>query len=486
MLGPARFRFLNEERDVSGREAWNLEDARRLWLYNLHYFDDLNASDAHRRESWHRHLIERWVVENPPGEGPGWEPYPVSLRIVNWVKWGLGGKRLTELAVCSLAIQARYLTDRLEFHLLGNHLFANAKALVFAGLFFDGDEARSWLRTGLEILRTQLPEQVLQDGGHFERSPMYHALALEDVLDLINVSGRYPGRVSAEVMAIWRDAAARMLHWLRSMCHPDGEIALFNDAAFGIAASLDALEAYAARLGAVGAPVSRPIANLADSGYVRAEVGPAVAFLDVAPIGPDYLPGHAHADTLSFELSLFGKRWLVDSGCSHYDADSERLRQRGTAAHNTVVVDGQDSSEVWSSFRVARRARVLDVNVDTRDGNLSVFAAHDGYRRLAGKVIHRRHWRLWPGRLEIEDLLEGKFSGAEGFLHCHPEVSIEQAGAGSIGLRRDGRIVWLSWEGGDASVGRSTWHPEFGLALPNTRIQLKFKGARMLTRFEWE
>ena len=81
-----------------------------------------------------------------------------------------------------------------------------------------------------------------------------------------------------------------------------------------------------------------------------------MALLDVAPVGPDYLPGHAHADTLSFELSLFGQRVLVNSGTSQYEAGPERSRQRGTAAHNTVIVDGHDSSEVWAGFRVARRA----------------------------------------------------------------------------------------------------------------------------------
>ncbi|MEN9780004.1 MAG: hypothetical protein RL014_1152 [Pseudomonadota bacterium] len=92
-----------------------------------------------------------------------------------------------------------------------------------------------------------------------------------------------------------------------------------------------------------------------DSGYVRLDNGPAVALLDVAPVGPDYLPGHAHADTLSFELSVGAQRVLVNSGTSCYGSSAERLRQRGTAAHNTVVVNGQDSSEVWGGFRVARR-----------------------------------------------------------------------------------------------------------------------------------
>ena len=94
--------------------------------------------------------------------------------------------------------------------------------------------------------------------------------------------------------------------------------------------------------------------------------GEAVLLIDVAPIGPDYLPGHAHADTLSYELSLYGKRVLVNSGTSRYGSGPKRDWERSTAAHNTVEVDGQSSSETWSGFRVARRAYPFDVLVEQK------------------------------------------------------------------------------------------------------------------------
>src|SRR5204863_9681114 len=120
---------------------------------------------------------------------------------------------------------------------------------------------------------------------------------------------------------------------------------------------------------------------------------------------PDHLPGHAHADTLSFELSLREQRVLVNTGTSTYEVAAERLRQRGTAAHNTVVVDGVDSSEVWSSFRVARRARPLAASWG-RDGDaLWLSAGHEGYRRLPGKVIHRRRWPRYANELGVGAVL---------------------------------------------------------------------------------
>src|SRR5690606_15807738 len=135
----------------------------------------------------------------------------------------------------------------------------------------------------------------------------------------------------------------------------------FNDSALGLAPAGAALRDYARRLGLEASAPVGAFEPLAASGYVRAERGPFVLFCDVGAIGPDYLPGHAHADSLTFELSVRGQRCVVDSGCSTYAAGPERSRQRGTAAHNTVLVDGEDSSEVWGSFRVARRARARDV-----------------------------------------------------------------------------------------------------------------------------
>jgi len=486
MSGPATFRFLSVERELTASVDWDRADWPRLWRYNLHYFDDLAADGAAERASWHSALIERWIADNPPGRGTGWEPYPASLRIVNWIKWGLADRGaaagvppgLSPAAVHSLAVQARWLRQRLEVHLLGNHLWANAKALVFAGAFFDGPQARAWFDKGLELLQRELREQILPDGGHFERSPMYHAILLEDVLDLIQLADRYPDLVPADVIDHWRDTALRMLAWLRVMTHPDGGIAFFNDAALGIAPDHAALLAYA---GVVIGPSAAAAPDddgdprldvLPESGYVRMQSGPAVLIADVGPIGPDYLPGHAHADTLSFELSLHGRRVIVNSGISTYEADGERLRQRGTAAHNTVVVDGADSSEVWSSFRVARRARPFDVHWGRdSDGILWLRAAHDGYRRLPGRVIHFREWRLTPAGLSIVDRLQGRPRRAEARFHLHPSASL-----GDIGV--------------DVStflVNPSTWHPRFGSTSSNRVLVADFAGRdRLESRFSWQ
>ena len=411
-----------------------LQRPSRLRDYSRHYHQNCTAE-----------IIERWIAENPPGSSAGWEPYPLSRRIANWIKWLLEGGRLSSEIQRSLAMQADWLSRRLEFHLLANHLFVNAKALVFAGCFFEHD---GWLRRGLDLLVREIPEQILADGGHFERSPMYHALIAEDVLDLVNLGRAYPG-----LLPDWSAVAARMLGWLERMLHPDGEIAFFNDATFGVAPPPRMLLEYAARLAIEPAKV-----QLSDSGYIRLQNDTTVVLFDAAPIGPDYQPGHAHADTLSFELSHRGQRLLVNSGVSTYEAGQLRQRQRGTAAHNTVRVDGCDQSEVWAAFRVARRARPFDVRTDHCSW---AEAAHDGYHRLKPPVTHRRRLALEAGRLLITDVLEGRGEHEiEIFFHFYPGARTQ--------ISLDSRLV--------GCVEESEYYPGFEQAVANQTLVGRYRG----------
>ncbi len=494
LLGPERLRFLNEVHALNDH-GWDDPALEKLWRYNLHYFDDLNAREASARTEWHRALLSRWVRENPPALGTGWEPYPTSLRIVNWIKWALAGNTLPPECLDSLAVQARWLARRVEIHLLGNHLFANAKALLFAGLFFEGQEAATWQAKGFQILQRQVNEQILSDGGHFERSTMYHALALEDMLDLCNVTCAIRNAVGSRWQSTpgyWREQISAMRDWLAAMCHPDGEIAYFNDAAVGVAPAPLELDRYAARLGFPDRGASVPgLTLLAAAGYVRVEHDAAVALLDVAPVGPDYLPGHAHADTLSFELSLFGRRVFVNSGTSCYGNSAERLRQRGTAAHNTVVVDGQDSSEVWAGFRMGRRARPMGLEV-VRNGAIEVRCAHDGYKRLPGRPTHLRQWRFGERELVVEDRVSGSFDRAQARFHLHPSVRLDQAasnaaGSGSVVLQlAENQKIHFSVEGGALRTEASTWQPEFGVSEPNLCLVVDFTRPLIRTHIDWK
>jgi uncharacterized heparinase superfamily protein len=407
--------------------------------------------------------------------------------MVNWIKWTLSGNRLSSGALHSLAVQARYLARRLEFHLLGNHLFANAKALVFAGCFFAGDEAAAWRQLGMNILSREIPEQVLADGGHFERSTMYHSLALEDMLDIVNLLNAYPDSFDewSGTASGWLGLVENMIRWLAAMCHPDGEISFFNDAAMGIAPSPSELFRYADRLRI--RHVDRAgdgVIWLKASGYIRVQRDDAVLIVDVAPIGPDYLPAHAHADTLSFELSVGGKRLVVNSGTSRYGLGKQREYERSTAAHSTLEINNENSSEVWAGFRVGRRAYPVDVAVEESVDGVAIRAAHTGYWRLPGHPMHRRQWLLGNQSLEVSDSIEGDYSLAVARYFLHPDTEIRADLGCDSAVLGDIRCHWTS-NGANLAIVDSRYFPEFGLEVPASCIELHAEERNIDFHLSW-
>jgi len=488
MVASNEFRFLNETHIVHSVADWNNAQWSKLWLYNLHYFDDLTATDAILRRDWHQVLIERWIEENPPGTGNGWEPYPTSLRIVNWIKWGLAGNELENYWLKSLAIQAGWLEQNLETHLLGNHLFANAKALIFAGIFLQGELTGRWYDTGLALVERELPEQVLGDGGNFELSTMYHLIFLEDLLDLVNICRAYAQKIPDSI----NNAIVSMIEWMELMCHPDGEIAFFNDAALGVTPSVAEIRSYGERLGfnVREKHFELDFVDLPCSGYSRIEMEDAVAIIDRAAIGPDYLPGHAHADTLSFELSLFEQRVVVNPGTSVYGADAQRQQERGTAAHSTVTIDQKDSSEVWGGFRVARRAQISK-RIHRKQGEAWVLSAnHDGYCRLPGKPVHCREWLMSKGELVIRDKIMGQgVHHVASAFPLHPKISVNDSQDQSAVLNVEGHLVQILIEGdGSLELASCCYHPEFGRSIDSQQLIYNVQRSlpiEITTRIAW-
>ena len=279
-----------------------------------------------------------------------------------------------------------------------------------------------------------------------------------------------------------------MLNWLKAMTHPDGGLSFFNDAAFGIAASCPDLEAYAQRLELP--TVTEPhesITHLAASGYIRACFGGATAILDLAAVGPDYLPGHAHADTLSFEMSIGAERLIVNGGTSVYAPGTLRRFQRSTAAHSTVEIGGENSSEVWASFRVARRARIVETAIEC-DGEATVIrGAHDGYSRLPRRPIHRRCWRFVDRGLEVADFIEPiSASGAVARYHFGPGVCARLDGhaQGGEAILPSGRIVRFA-SSEVARLDAGAWCHEFGKSVPIQTLAVPFPNDRLSTVFSW-
>jgi len=480
-----RVRLLNRSVSLGWPPDWSAPSEDRLWCYNLHYFADLPSASSTPARSWLADLVDDWIDRNPPGTSTAWEPFPISQRVVNWVKWILNGGEPTKKVADSLALQVHHLSGQIEYHLLGNHLIANAKGLVFGGLIFEGQPAAEWLEKGFRLLAQEVREQILTDGAHFELSPMYHALTLEDLMDVLNLMRAYRKDVPSgwhELDPMLHEIVTRMSGWLRAMTHPDGEIGFFNDATHGVASAPNALLDYADRLGiAPPPPDTAPIVHLEPSGFFRltSPNGRSVVLFDVGPVGPDYQPGHAHCDALSFELSHDGERLFVNTGISTYAPGGSRTRQRQTAAHNTLRIDGREQSEVWAAHRCGRRAYPRDVA--TRRGWAQ--GGHDGYRFLPGKPAHCRRITMETGRLSIEDAVTGAGTHLlEWFFNLYPALSASVA-ENRVEITRDCKIIGtLTFPlGVSVAVEPSTWHPGFNTSVSNLTITASWRGALPVT-----
>jgi uncharacterized heparinase superfamily protein len=450
---------LNQTKNLGRPVDWH-PDAPLLWQFNLHYFNYLHLLE----EADQQELIREWVYTNPVGAKPGWEPYTMSLRIINWCKAGFGAEDLLH----SLYRQAAYLYRSLETHLLGNHLLENARALVFVGAFFgEQGEAPQWLERGVEIYRDQTPEQVLEDGGHFERSPMYHALMLEGYVDVLNLL--------PEDHSDWgwlAETVRKMGDFLLSMTHPRNRISLFNDATRNVACPTGKLVAYARRVLDLQ-PERR--SQFEETGYYIHNSDDVYLIIDGGPIGPDHLPAHAHADIFSYELSVGGDLFIVDTGVYEYEAGDMRDYVRSTKAHNTVCVDGVNQAECWDSFRVARRFPPRNISF-TKQGGQSHFEGHfDGYAQLIGDRIEYRR-RIEADQNErcivVEDTITGEgCHTVESRIHLHPDVQVER-NRGCISLERASHNVCISAEDSTVRLENGWYCPEFGLQELNTVIVL--------------
>ena len=474
--------FLNEKGSILDKGDWNNPLMEKLWLYNLHYFDDLSSNNYQEREKLHYAFIDKWINENPSCFGNGWEPYPLSLRLVNWVKWFSKKDNVEQKYLNSIAQQASALSQQLEYHILGNHLFANAKALTFVGTYLQGKEADYFLDLGLKLLEKELKEQFLADGAHFELSPMYHEILLWDLLELIDLAKTSNNNNLMLHLNNWVAIAEKALCWLSSMLHPDNEISFFNDAAIGIAATPKDIFSYANKLGIKYLSAESVLVTNSESGYSRVQNDKYTLLFDHANVGPDYLPGHAHADTLSFELSVGLHRFFVNSGTSLYGVSNERLRQRSTSAHNTVVVCEQNSSEVWSGFRVARRAYAKLLKAEQNASSIVLSASHDGYKRLKPKVVHTRTIEAKEAEVIITDSLTHP-SEAIFNLHIHPDVMVELLDNKTLELKCSSQTVVLT-SSHEVFVENSTWHPEFGKSVENKKVTIPFNEGKLITKIE--
>lgn len=417
-IGPNTFNFLNITKFFETGIDWNFNTHKKLWIYNLNYFDFLNQASMTKAtglEFIHDYIASYDNLKD------GKESYPTSLRIINWVKFIAKHNINDESINCKLKEDGNRLIDNLEYHLLGNHLLENGFALWFAAHLFD--EGR-YLKISSKILTTQLNEQIFEDGGHFELSPMYHNLVLYRVLDCIQLGELNDNITAKRLVPFLRDKASQMLSWSNQMTFSNGSMPLFNDSTNGINPKPFDVMTYAEKL-----QVKKLHLPLKNSGYRTFKNKHYELILDVGQVGPSYQPGHAHSDTFNFELIKNGNPIFVDTGISTYEKNAVRQYQRATQSHNTVKIGDKDQTQVWGGFRVAKRAKITHLKEKLN----FVEASHDGY--LSDGYNHTRSF-LWGEKYLIlsDEINRSTSNNAKAYFHLHSSVAIPLVEGNTIKL----------------------------------------------------
>lgn len=484
------FTFLNHNVVFKDKINWNNPAQEKLWLYNLHYFDYLLPLTKEINENNYalgKRVIYEWIENNSIGCGNGWEAYPLSLRIPNWIYFFdcfydfiNKDKEFKKIYLNNLYRQSFYLTYFLEFHIMANHLLANIKALIWAGLFFQN---KKWTKKGFRLLKQELKEQILLDGAHYERSPMYHSIILNDVLDIVNFIKRsdfynsiYTNKlcqneISLELLIA---TAYKMLNWLKYMIHPDGQIALFGDSAFGIAPTYKQLNDYYLQLSdsSVKTDINSGYKAMEESGYCIFKTNEQYLVIDGGELGVTYQPGHAHCDLFSYEYSYQNIRFIVDSGVGNYLPSDIRHKARSIYSHNTVVVNKMEQAEIWKAFRMGRRVRPGKINFKESDKPKFKGKYFNSLNKKKAYAHSREVVFVDNKFFHILDLIDGKkLNSVENLVHLHPEckITIEE---NKIKLSRDQIHIFILFNEKIMSVKIKEWFyvPEFGKSLDSKML----------------
>ena len=404
-----KFTFLNREKVFEvDKINWSFLAHGLLWNFNLNYFDFLLQKNLDL--STGIKLIHHFI-DNADIYSPSYDPYPVSLRGINWIKFLVKNNIQDSKINESLLRQYIKLSHETERHLGANHLLENGFSMLYGSLYFQN---RTFLKCAENILSRELTEQILDDGAHYELSPMYHRIILHRVLDCVNLLQNNK-TVNVALQKLLTEKVSVMLSWMNNMTFRNGEMPDFNDSILPGAPIPEQLENYAKQLG-----IDVSHSQLSESGYRKFSFQKYELILDAGNITPSYNPGHTHADMLSFCMNINDRPVIVDCGISTYESNARRNYERATAAHNTVSVKGLNQSDVWASFRVGRRAKII-TSTSTKN---SFSATLKGF--TLARVAHKRQWDFSEDKVLITDFVPEQYP-CKAFLHFHPEINIKQS-----------------------------------------------------------
>jgi hypothetical protein len=448
------FNFLNIHHSFFEKINWNLDLYGKLWTYNLNYFDYLNQNKITKKSGLK--LINDFI-KNDENLVDGIEPYTISLRGINWIKFLTINKVKNERINNSLYDHYCILYKNIEYHILGNHLLENVFSLLFAAYYFQDEK---FYNKSKKTLISELKEQILDDGAHFELSPMYHQIMLFRVLDCIQLI-KLNSWKNDDLLNLLKESSSKMLSWLDNMTFNNGDIPMVNDSAFQIAPSSEELLDYGKSLG-----IYRKDIKLSDSGYLMFKNQKYELFMDMGGVKASYQPGHVHSDTFNFILYKNNLPFIVDTGTSTYEKNERRQIERITSSHNTITIGDYEQTEVWGGFRVANRAKIVSFSESENEFSSS----HDGYKKIG--VIHNRNFTTNLDSILIYDELN-KQDLYKQIAHFHFHPSIKNIVIKNTTVFFENLGVEISFKGKNISINKEFYRFAHGFNKTENAFKLK-------------
>lgn len=455
---------------------WNNSNYNKLLIYNLNYFDFLLSKYANNNTTFCIRIINKWIKNCQNQLSDAWDPYPTSRRLINWIKWIKKNEiNINEINI-SIYLQTRWLYKNLEYDLLGNHIIANCSSLIISGSYFDTEESNKWLKKGIKLLINQIDEQILKDGCHFERSTMYHSIILLDLLDVLNftyqISEKNNNYSSYILFKKINFVVEKMFSWQNKMTHLDNKLSFFGDAAVSDIREIHDLQKYAKNIGInINLVSTDKLANMNDSGFISFNNTKYKIILNVGNIKANYIPGHSHADPLSYELSIFDEKIISNCGVSDYNNSERRILEKGTSFHNTVKINNLNASEMWESFRVGRRSYVDKPIIKLHEARVEVNCNRQDYHTYNNQ--HFRKWELSDNSIIITDRIN-KNKNAYSYIILNENYSINKINSKYFKIiTKNLHCFFINILYGEVEINNFKIAKDFGKLINTKRFRIK-------------
>lgn len=490
-----KLKFLNEEKNLSFPFDWNSKEHSQLWNFNLHYFDWVRylLEDAINHKKWNRNssyiiaIIDDWIEQNKLGKGDGWHPYTVSLRTRNWIWFFrccpnlINNKRIE-----SLWQQIIWLNHNLEFCYKGNHLIENITSLIICSIQFKGKRSKKLLNKGLIILKEELENQILKDGGHEERTASYHLLILDRLLEVVCIL-----RIAKIAIPEWLNLKILMMNqWSKNILIGSEKFPRFNDSPNDGCGNIKDILSFAdsylnpTKISSKGFRFNllnntgknfqnkiyknnqlnftkKSFCDLPDTGWTIIRPNQSWEFIfKCGRSCPDRLPAHGHSDLLSFDLFLDGEPIIAETGTSIYGGNKNiRQIERSSISHNVIQlgyfqcrkekIHWIEPIEVWGNFRAARKAKITQRKYGKKNNSTFwVSGSHDGFKKIKANIV-----RTININLNSQDEL---------IFSCLDKITCEKS------------FLWRQWWHLGPNVNKEIIRNTFDYKLNSEKINIKF------------